>query len=210
MVKCAKCGFLCYRNLEDRALVEAEANFRETGKVPQPDRPTEYDIGIPSSFVAGGGFGDIPICFARAADLDSETKLDKTNQSSIGQHSEGAVLRAITKERECAHFTTWYQGFTPKEHREMLDRDNMLIWQRDREESDRVFQAREAAENRKWRFREFLVAVIGVAVVVGVSLTAAFIERAGQPDINILVSDKSSVTQGIQPGELSEPGSNAP
>ena len=59
MVRCAACGFLALRNLEDRSLSEAEYSFREKGSV------------------ATGGTGqrlyhDMPICFEMAADLTKE------------------------------------------------------------------------------------------------------------------------------------------
>ena len=45
------------------------------------------------------------------------------------------VLEVISKDRTCPKrkqadgFTRWQQGFTPKEHREMLDRERMQEWQ---------------------------------------------------------------------------------
>lgn len=201
MVKCSECGFLTIRNFTDGSLIEASDIYRQCGDVP---------------FRNWQQLSYIPLCFVRAYNLREELEkvdLHGTQMADGGRPEAGwteQLLTVIAGERECEPFTEWQQGFSPKEHREMLDRDNMLRWQRDREESDRAFQAREAVVNRKWRFREFLVAVIGVAVVVGVSLTAAFIERGGHPIINITTSDQPSVTQDIPSGEQSAPSNNTP
>jgi len=158
----------------------------------------------------------IPLCFVRAYNLReelAEVDLHGTQMADGGRPEAGwteQLLTVIAGERECEPLTEWQQGFSPKEHREMLDRDNMLRWQRDREESASAFQAREAAENRKWRFRKFLVAVIGVGIVITASLAAAFIERGGQPTINIVTSAPPGVTQGTQPAVQSGSSSNAP
>ena len=210
MVKCSECGFLAIRRQEDGRIIDADATYRTEGfQAYQRDTtfptPNCYIREQPIHLEPFEGAGTAVKLAGEAPGLiylGNKEGVDVTDQF---------VLSIIHKERICSGFTRWRgEGITPKEHREMQDRDNVLRWQREREESDKAFQAREASENRKWRFREFLVAVIGVAVLITVSLVAAFIERGGQPTINIVVSDKSGVTQSIQPGEQLGQSNNAP
>jgi hypothetical protein len=77
----------------------------------------------------------------------------------IGSH----LHNVISQERDCKGFVEWQQGFTPKEHREMLDRK----WQMEFEESVRK-------SNRKWRIIELVIALSVGAVI---ALVAAMIQR---------------------------------
>jgi hypothetical protein len=51
------------------------------------------------------------------------------------------------RERKCGEFADWQQGFTPKEHRELIDRQKLL----EREDNWQKFQAQMAEDDRKWR-----------------------------------------------------------
>ena len=167
MVRCADCGFLAYRNLETRTLAEAEEAFRASGNVPQPERSLQYlGTGAPPISI-GGGFGRDPICFARATILLTEVRDAEQNDAPWP-----AVLRVITRERECTEFTQWNQGFTPKEHQEMLDRQWMLEREERIDRENRRWRAEETESNRKWRRWEFLALLAGLALIV----LAAFIE----------------------------------
>lgn len=77
-------------------------------------------------------------------------------------------MQVIQKERECGEsFTEWQLGFTPKEHREMLDRQEFLKW-----------QARQRNEDKRWRVIELIViGVITVVIAGGFTIFGAFIER---------------------------------
>ena len=57
------------------------------------------------------------------------------------------------------------QGFTPKEHCEMMDRELMFKWQAEREEADRKWRAKQ-----DWR----LVFIAGIFTILG-AIVAAFI-----------------------------------
>ena len=64
----------------------------------------------------------------------------------------------MNQERECTFFTKWQQGFTPKEHREMIDRQAMLKWQTEREDIDKKWQIQQ-----RW----FMVVVAGIFTIIG-------------------------------------------
>ena len=72
-----------------------------------------------------------PICFVLETDLLSKygTPKEKVNIDGI-----------LQEQRDCKQFVKYQQGFTPKEHREMIDREAMLKWQAGREDADKKWQ----------------------------------------------------------------------
>jgi hypothetical protein len=156
MVHCSDCGFLALRNQFTGQLDEAEVLYRKTGKIQNRLRPgqrPEPHVGVDSF---EWPYTDAPICFVQAYDLADEfytladTPLD--------------VLRA---ERNCDDrklFTPWQQGFTPREHRDMRDRQ----WMMERED-------KRDSDARRWRIYEFLAVLAGLVLII----VAAFIERGG-------------------------------
>lgn len=108
-------------------LDEVDSAFRATGNPPY--RRVEFSGGTGTQT----SYRHIPICFARAYDLQSEIpgKLPQGEKD----YPAVLVLEVISKDRTCPKrkqadgFTRWQQGFTPKEHREMLDRERMQEWQ---------------------------------------------------------------------------------
>ena len=147
MVKCADCGYLALREWESRALVETEQHYREIGTDPPRtgmDKHKRYE--------------DWPLCFAMAWPLREEIQGER---QEIGGPEVASVLRVIHKERECSKYVDWQQGFTPREHREMLDRQWLLHREDTRNAEQRKFQ----------RHMTFISGVIIlVATVVGVVL----------------------------------------
>ena len=81
-------------------------------------------------------------------------------------------MQVIHEERECGEsFTEWQLGFTPKEHREMLDRKEWRDW-----------QERQRKEDKHWRVIELIVlGIIAVLVAGGFTVLGAFIERGSIP-----------------------------
>ena len=69
----------------------------------------------------------------------------------------------IDDDRTCQEFTKWRQGFTPKEHREMLDRKDFREWQEKQRKSDRW-----------WRIIEVFILVVFAGLF---TLLGAFIGR---------------------------------
>ena len=112
MVNCAGCGFLALRNRDTRGLDEAEQNFRDTGRVPLTTNLLNY-------------FEVRPICFAKAFDLREE--IQTAGSGAIVDSDAGikAILEVVQGERSCTSFVHWKQGFTPKEHQESLDRQEL-------------------------------------------------------------------------------------
>jgi hypothetical protein len=104
-----------------------------------------------------------PICFMQVPDFrvvpynsDAKLQLFKVRQN---------VHYQIHRKRECASFIKWRQGFTPKEHLEMLDRELRMQMDERREK-----------EERRWH----IVEIILIVVLSGLfTLLGAFIGRGG-------------------------------
>ena len=107
MVKCEDCGFLAVRSKKDFKLDEASSEYRKSGVIAigyDEQGRNQHELHFQE-----------PLCFAGAYDLKNE----------FAEEQMGTVTRAwsvISRERDCQQHTEWIQGFTPKEHREMLDR----------------------------------------------------------------------------------------
>ena len=127
MAKCIDCGFLAVRDYESRQLAEVDSDFRRSGT------PTA----IPGSKYHSQERA--PICFAQSVDLQAELlgALEPDYPPRTAKRSEmldairgDLILELLHRERpECDSgdiFTRWRQGLSPKEHREMLDRQWML------------------------------------------------------------------------------------
>lgn len=124
MGKCANCGYLSVRNKDDYSLGEPSIDYREKGQV----ATTWDDKGRnPHSL-----HEPIPLCFARQAYLRDATKAIKDRKNPYEE-----VKAIIQGDNDCKEFTDWQQGFTPKEHREMMDRQKLQEWQDKREQIDR-------------------------------------------------------------------------
>lgn len=128
MVKCTDCGYLAFRHKDTRNLTEAEQEFRDTGELTRDlNRRYVYDI--------------FPICFKLAANFRKE----------VPQMTEENLFSVLNEDRECACFIKWQQGFSPREHEEMIQQRAMLEWQREREEEERKWRDEHAAREHKWR-----------------------------------------------------------
>lgn len=128
MVRCAGCGYVAVRHRETRELAEVEHETRETGRVPAFQNLKLYR----------GLF-----CFVQAADLENEADVD----SSAG------MLAVLHRERACAAYTPWVQGFTPREHYEMQYQEHLREMERDRVRRDHEWQDARLQEDRDWRAR---------------------------------------------------------
>jgi hypothetical protein len=150
VVKCSDCGYLAARNRDTRELDEVERVFRENGKPPNVT-------------VAGRNpycrQEIMPLCFARSFDfVDLYNKL-----TSRRANIEDNIATILNEERHCDSFIEWKQGFTPKEHREMMDRKEMLQWQTEQKKQD-----------RRWRIIEVVILIIGAGLF---ALLGALIQR---------------------------------
>lgn len=107
--KCIDCGYLSRRNSETHNLDEVERD--ENGRVASGN----YQSDIMYS---------LSICFARERKLQSEyRKIEKFEIERGILNSITTNEQVVTIIRKCKSFTKWQQGFTPKEHREMMDRE---------------------------------------------------------------------------------------
>lgn len=158
MVKCSECGFLTLREAFTGQLDEVDADFRKTGNPPRR-RSVKQIRGIAIS-AERTPYIHIPICFANATNFRNEIgELPK----GYAEYTAALVLPEIVKERQCSEFMEWQQGFTPKEHREMLDRKEFRDWQ-SRQEKERL-------KERRWDAL-LLVLVAGGFTILGAVLGA--------------------------------------
>ena len=121
MVKCAECGFLAVRNPGTGEPDQATDAYRETGSTqPWGDYDAEYP----------------PLCFVREYPLQREASQFRNeiwpepniHWPELRSRLIHSTNEVIQRERECSRFNLWQQGFTPKEHREMLDRKWERRW----------------------------------------------------------------------------------
>jgi hypothetical protein len=177
MVRCADCGFLSLRHRETRELREAEADYRTTGEIPPMVEARWGTSTRDPAFMPRPAYEAVPLCFPRKINFADLLLWD----AQPGDRA--AVFEA---ERDCRRedggFVPWEQGFTPKEHREMLDRQKMLDWQASREDADRAWRERQEekaekrANTRHWREILIVGLLVGGAAIIS-QIVAAFIER---------------------------------
>jgi hypothetical protein len=125
--------------------------------------------------------GPDPRCFVRAADLSAEYKqlaAENPKQVSVESYPSAAFnLAVVTKQRgNCPGFVQWYPGFSPKEHKEMLfdlERKKLEIQER---ESERRWQERHTARERRFQLINTLVsAFLGAAFTAILGAIAAWV-----------------------------------
>ena len=170
-VKCSQCGFLAARHSQTRQLLDAETVLRERGKLPS----SIYD--------------EHPICFVNMIDF--------RGSDAIGlSPNEDKCKEVLQSERLCEGFVPWMQGFTPKEHKEMLLTEASLRIQKEQAEADREERRRREEADRRWRDdqsakdhawreaesrwrRHELIVMGGIVTLISVvaQIAAAFIER---------------------------------
>ena len=162
-VKCSDCGFLAMRRRDDLTLVEADREFRTTGRAEKGPK-----------FIQ-----ERPICFAMKTNFIEELS-DQINPDPP------KVKAGIQGERECDGFTEWQLGFTPKEHKEMLDEKWKLAFQAEQEEKVRAHQERMlqqqqehqetmADAQRDWQKQQSTGLFTKQVIVFGLGVTGALI-----------------------------------
>jgi hypothetical protein len=167
MVKCANCGFLAMRERRTRLLAEVELDARTSGRAL-------------SVTVADAKLGeDFPICFVMAHPLLEETcAFDPRNPLSV-----------IQKDRKCESFCQWQQGYTPKEHREMLSIKEEREWRERQANKEEAWRQKQAAEDRQWREKEaqaaerrhrrelLVLGFLAIGVQIAVAIVVAVIAK---------------------------------
>lgn len=152
MVKCSECGFLASRDVQTRRLEETELEIRSEGAL-----SIAWNTGKPFDKY------EPPICFKQAPDF----KFIPYSQGVTLQRDKASkqVYDEIQRDRECEFFTKWRQGFTPKEHQDMLDRELRI-----------KLDEKRRTEERRWHIVEIILIVVlsGLFILLG-----AFISRGG-------------------------------
>ena len=169
MVKCVNCGYLAqhvYHGSIPQGFIAVEESSRETGSLPGlPFSISFHQLGEPDLTPEKMNGDRFPTCFCRASQLKQEidTRYNEI-KSSKGIGYADAVKDIINKEKPCKQFVDWERGFTPKEHREMMDRKRLLEQEEQRKKSDRT-----------WHVIELAI-TLAVGAVIG--LVAAYISRS--------------------------------
>ena len=210
MVKCADCGYLAQRVWKHDlpvGFLEIDEEPRQSGwlaGVVYAGYHSDSDAG------ASGDRGDrLPTCFARAVNLH-ETCLHRRD-ARVGKQGDPLpidITQVLNQERSCSGFTEWQRGFTPKEHREMMDRERMLKWQAERDEASTKrdddfkrwqmeFSAKQAQTEKDWRERQeqsakrrhrwdiFWFVLVASLLVSAATIVGAYIQRGGKPKIEV-------------------------
>ncbi len=144
MPKCKDCGFLAI-------WLRAHNRFQEATELTR-------DHGLPPEIIQNDEKVFHAKCFIQKYDLVTECKA--ANPIDQVWQFDKRVLEVIDKERSCNGYIAWAQGFSPKEHQEMLDRKS----------------------ERRWRFVEGLVFAIGGGVV---ALFSQWVATPASPVVNI-------------------------
>ncbi len=149
--RCDTCGFLALRFWADTDLHEATQEFREQG--------VDVNAALATSRP--------PRCFVQAFRIDSEAAMH--NKDTVEPDMSllpTTVLAVIQKQdRHCSAWRRWILGLSPKEHREMMDRQFIRRWE---------IGARVA---------EILIVAVGVAIAAFFTIQAANIQSEAQRDI---------------------------
>ena len=127
MVQCKNCGFLALRG-KNGELLESPIDYREQG---------EHGIVVTEGR---------PLCFAMVPALREEAKSVAADRQK--------VLEVIRRDRDCQAFTAWQQGFSPKEHRQMLETERLREWQRKVEQEDRAYRDEQRQKDVEYRDRQ--------------------------------------------------------
>lgn len=191
--KCSACGFLSLRNKLTGQLDEVDASFRQTAQPPRRD-PIPVHPELPA-------YGEYPyrcepICFVQQADLVDEAW--GPTGTNVGMRKQGydpspsMVRPVLEKERpECSEaYTPWQQGLTPREHREIVDRQQRIeqeeevreaIWKREDERDKRADERHDQqVEQLRAQHKTELVVLGGlVTLAIVLSTIAGAMIQAG-------------------------------
>lgn len=135
MPKCAECGYLSLRLTKDRTIAEVEKLTRHDAVNPSVLSTTVHDQ-----------YAGSPFCFVNAFPLAEE--IDRQDEK---QSVQNRWKHVFWKERDCKESVEWRQGFTPREHKEIIEGEQLLEFQRGRDERQFTFQKEESEKNRTFQ-----------------------------------------------------------
>lgn len=186
MPRCADCGFLTMRNQYTGEWDEMDREYRETGNPPtrkrlRNDESTVRPLGSTDRIYP---YNNIPMCFIGARDEFEDFTVDPETVRQRDGYPAAMVLEILQKERVCGEFTPRKIGLTPKDHREMLDKQKMLDWQASESELNRKHEERLAKASdeiqkdmaeatrsaARWQFWGLVIAMIAVGAAILVPL----------------------------------------
>jgi hypothetical protein len=113
MPKCKDCGFLAI-------WLRAHNRFQEATELTR-------DHGLPPEIIQNDEKVFHAKCFIRKYDLVAECKA--ANPIDQVWQFNKRILEVVDKERSCNGYKAWIQGFSPKEHQEILDKKSERRWQ---------------------------------------------------------------------------------
>jgi hypothetical protein len=64
------------------------------------------------------------------------------------------VLQVTARERKCTAFYQWMPGYGPKEHREMMQANELRSWQEEQKRTDREWHDAQETKNREWQEKQ--------------------------------------------------------
>ena len=164
MVRCADCGFLAFRNPDTHDLEEVGEETRKTGGFRVFQRERE---GARPFYVTTG-----PRCFVMRHDLPAEVKEAAEQIPQESRDYTAINLPVLQRERVCDGWCRWNQGFSPKEHKEMLL--NL---------EGRILESRERQRDRWWLVGATLAgAAVGFIAAIGAAaLTILYTQKEEKP-----------------------------
>ena len=80
----------------------------------------------------------------------------------------------LQSERKCQSFTPWQLGFSPKEHREMMDRKEIRDQNHRWEEEDRQWRQSVDKQNRRLNRINLIIVAVASVLTAAAVLVAAF------------------------------------
>ena len=130
MVKCSECGFLGLRVEGSTEIVAVDTDFRDT---PARRRDTLWyrPICTELAYPLADEVRNLDVAYPPESDSFGDRVFEEghTPEENVGQ--------IIGSERDCASFRQLIPGFSPKEHREMMDRERRDAFEQQVRASDR-------------------------------------------------------------------------
>jgi hypothetical protein len=144
---------LALLNATTRELIEADTRYRETGNVP---RTVQIE--------------GLPVCFRRAIRFSDD----------VASHDVDEVLNAVQQKRDCNQYKAWEQGFSPRDHVEMIREDERRARENERDRVDREWREKQAAlehewheKQERWTQRRWLW---GFVLILGINIAGEFLK----------------------------------
>jgi hypothetical protein len=174
---------LALNHRQSGTLQEANLKFRETGWLPTNGDGTSI-------------FDAAPVCFMRAAHL----------KSIVNEKRSKPLHERLKEPLSCGYFTTWIQGDSPKEHREMIRDGIIQRWQEQQAAEQRKWAEDQAAKQEKRDTRRDICMIIGLAISAIGAATSAFKSSPPPPAPVIKLPDQPAPVVNVQPVIQQPPG----